>query len=109
MCGDDIDLINGKPTGSVRISFGYMSILEDAKTFISFIEKNFRVKSNSDDVIVNSDDVVLNVGDVVAGRCGDVMVRSVMCGEVRGEKREGGERWIAVGDDVTALTSSGEL
>ncbi|NXR16038.1 MOCOS sulfurase, partial [Semnornis frantzii] len=37
VCGDDIDLVDGHPTGSVRISFGYMSSFEDAQTFLSFI------------------------------------------------------------------------
>lgn len=37
VCGDDIDLIDGQPTGSVRISFGYMSTLEDAQAFLDFI------------------------------------------------------------------------
>ena len=37
MCGDDVDLVDGQPTGSVRISFGYMSTLEDAQAFLKFI------------------------------------------------------------------------
>ncbi|KAM6218432.1 molybdenum cofactor sulfurase [Rhynchocyon petersi] len=37
ICGDNIDLIDGQPTGSVRISFGYMSTLEDAQAFLRFI------------------------------------------------------------------------
>ncbi|XP_060233574.1 molybdenum cofactor sulfurase isoform X2 [Meriones unguiculatus] len=37
VCGDDIDIIDGRPTGSVRISFGYMSTLEDAQAFLRFI------------------------------------------------------------------------
>ncbi|NWJ04266.1 MOCOS sulfurase, partial [Crypturellus undulatus] len=37
MCGDDVDLVDGHPTGSVRISFGYMSTFEDAQTFLKFV------------------------------------------------------------------------
>ncbi|XP_010149599.1 PREDICTED: molybdenum cofactor sulfurase, partial [Eurypyga helias] len=37
VCGDDIDLVDGHPTGSVRISFGYMSSFEDAQNFLKFI------------------------------------------------------------------------
>uniref|UniRef100_D4A1G3 Molybdenum cofactor sulfurase n=1 Tax=Rattus norvegicus TaxID=10116 RepID=D4A1G3_RAT len=37
VCGDDVDIIDGRPTGSVRISFGYMSTLEDAQAFLRFI------------------------------------------------------------------------
>lgn len=41
ICGDDVDLIAGKPTGSVRISFGYMSSFTDAQTFLNFLEECF--------------------------------------------------------------------
>jgi molybdenum cofactor sulfurtransferase len=27
-------VINGKPTGAVRVSFGYMSTFEDAKVYV---------------------------------------------------------------------------
>lgn len=37
MCGDDIDVIDGQPTGSVRISFGYMSTFEDVQAFLKFV------------------------------------------------------------------------
>ncbi|KAG8235535.1 hypothetical protein J437_LFUL013497 [Ladona fulva] len=41
VCGDTVDLLNGKPTGSVRISFGYMSTKKDADTLLSMIESCF--------------------------------------------------------------------
>lgn len=44
VCGDGIDLINGCPTGSVRISFGYMSDFSDAERFINFIKECFLEK-----------------------------------------------------------------
>ena len=31
MCWDDRDLADGKPTGAVRVSFGYSSTFEDAQ------------------------------------------------------------------------------
>ncbi|XP_062319922.1 molybdenum cofactor sulfurase [Osmerus eperlanus] len=37
VCGDNIDLVDGRPTGSVRISFGYMSTFQDCKTFLKFV------------------------------------------------------------------------
>lgn len=46
-CGDDIDLINGRPTGCVRISFGYMSTINDVNAFIDFITNSF-IESSSD-------------------------------------------------------------
>ncbi|XP_044504727.1 molybdenum cofactor sulfurase-like isoform X2 [Mangifera indica] len=41
VCWDDNDIIRGKPTGAVRISFGYMSTYEEAKKFIDFIKISF--------------------------------------------------------------------
>ena len=40
-CGDHIDLINGLPTGALRISFGYCSIKQDVEAFLHFLEQNF--------------------------------------------------------------------
>lgn len=45
VCGDDIDLIDGRPTGSIRISFGYCSTLSDVHIFVSFIRKCFLRKN----------------------------------------------------------------
>lgn len=41
VCGDDNDLIGGQPTGSVRISFGYMSTKKDADHFLNMIQNCF--------------------------------------------------------------------
>lgn len=38
-CGDDHDVIDGKPTGALRVSFGAMSNLTDVMSFIRFIEE----------------------------------------------------------------------
>ena len=127
-----MDIINGKPTGSVRISFGYMSTLEDAKTFVSFVENNFRCSTeiNSDYIIVvpsqKSDGVIIKhntsfIGqksdDVIVKECGDVMkggmsvkleVEAVAVENERREERE--EKWLTVGDSVTIVSNTaGEL
>ncbi|QCD85590.1 molybdenum cofactor sulfurase isoform X3 [Vigna unguiculata] len=41
VCWDDHDIINGKPVGAVRVSFGYMSTYEDAKKFVDFVASSF--------------------------------------------------------------------
>ncbi|KAK4398729.1 Molybdenum cofactor sulfurase [Sesamum angolense] len=41
VCWDDHDILNGKPTGSVRVSFGYMSTFEDARKLLKFIKSSF--------------------------------------------------------------------
>ncbi|KAK6348500.1 hypothetical protein TWF718_006290 [Orbilia javanica] len=38
-CGDEWDLMNGKPTGAIRVSLGAMSSLDDVVKFISFIDE----------------------------------------------------------------------
>ncbi|KAJ8682706.1 hypothetical protein QAD02_018498 [Eretmocerus hayati] len=40
-CGGDKDLIDGKPTGAVRVSFGYMSTVEDVNTILRMLKKCF--------------------------------------------------------------------
>lgn len=41
VCGGAVDLLNGKPTGAVRISFGYMSTIKDVQTVLLMITKCF--------------------------------------------------------------------
>lgn len=45
VCWDDNDVINGKPTGAVRISFGYISTYQDAEEFLKFLQSSFVSKS----------------------------------------------------------------
>ena len=40
-CGDDIDLVDGRPTGAVRVSFGKESIWEDLDVMVQFLEETF--------------------------------------------------------------------
>ena len=46
-CGSENDVLNGKPTGMVRVSVGAMSTLSDVERFISFVE-NFFVDNNAE-------------------------------------------------------------
>ncbi|CAK9823391.1 Molybdenum cofactor sulfurase [Anthophora retusa] len=41
VCGGAADLINGRPTGAVRVSFGYMSTIKDVQTLLLMIEECF--------------------------------------------------------------------
>lgn len=41
VCWDDHDIIDGKPTGAVRVSFGYMSTIEDSLGLLDFVCKYF--------------------------------------------------------------------
>ena len=37
-CGNELDLINGKPTGIIRVSLGAMSSMQDIEDFLSFMQ-----------------------------------------------------------------------
>lgn len=41
VCGDNMDLVLGQPTGSVRVSFGYMSTFQDCQNFLKFVVECF--------------------------------------------------------------------
>ena len=41
VCWDDNDIVNGRPTGAVRISFGLSSSKADGDAVLSFLQKNF--------------------------------------------------------------------
>lgn len=41
MCGDTRDLVDGRPTGSVRVSFGYSSTYGDADTLLRMVRESF--------------------------------------------------------------------
>ncbi|KZZ89084.1 molybdenum cofactor sulfurase [Ascosphaera apis ARSEF 7405] len=51
-CGDDNDILSGKPTGAIRVSLGAMSTVEDVDIFIRFLEEFYLEK---DDVGTLSD------------------------------------------------------
>lgn len=38
-CSDAMDILNGKPTGAVRISLGAVSTLDDVMSFVQFLEE----------------------------------------------------------------------
>ncbi|ELP94449.1 molybdenum cofactor sulfurase, putative [Entamoeba invadens IP1] len=40
-CGDDHDIMDGKPLGGVRISFGFLSTFEEGYSLVQFFKKNF--------------------------------------------------------------------
>ncbi|PGH10257.1 molybdenum cofactor sulfurtransferase [Blastomyces parvus] len=46
-CGDDNDVIEGKPTGGLRVSLGAMSSVGDVNRFLEFIDEFYVDKSNS--------------------------------------------------------------
>ena len=47
VCGDHMDIINEKPTGAIRASFGKDSIWEDLDSLVMFLAKNFVNKGSN--------------------------------------------------------------
>ena len=43
-CGDHIDIVNGRNIGTIRISFGACSTVEDVLAFVEFIKEAYMVK-----------------------------------------------------------------
>jgi molybdenum cofactor sulfurtransferase len=41
ICWDDNDIVNGRPTGAVRVSFGYMSSYDDLAALLDFLHEFF--------------------------------------------------------------------
>ncbi|CAB9523830.1 Molybdenum cofactor sulfurase [Seminavis robusta] len=48
VCGDEKDVINGKPSGAIRASFGKDSLWEDMDALVMFIQKHFVVSDSND-------------------------------------------------------------
>lgn len=46
-CGSENDIMNGKPTGMIRISLGAMSTLSDGNAFLSFVDEFFVDKATA--------------------------------------------------------------
>jgi len=39
VCSDEMDVMNGKPTGAVRVSFGAMSTVDDVLVLLAFLRE----------------------------------------------------------------------
>ncbi|EAT36182.1 AAEL011727-PA [Aedes aegypti] len=53
VCGDDTDMIEGRPTGTVRVSFGYMNKKEDVNRLVDMINDCFVSKAVSNVAMVS--------------------------------------------------------
>uniref|UniRef100_A0A3P8YWQ3 Molybdenum cofactor sulfurase n=1 Tax=Esox lucius TaxID=8010 RepID=A0A3P8YWQ3_ESOLU len=69
VCGDNIDLVDGRATGSVRVSFGYMSTFQDCQNFLKFVVDCFVEKPVKVDR-VKLDQVKLNTLSKWSSLCG---------------------------------------
>ena len=78
VCGDDMDMFEGRPTGSIRISFGYMSQRRDVDTLVELIKDNFvEARTGDEEGVAGQDDDVRVVGLFVypVKSCGGMSVK----------------------------------
>ena len=96
MCGDTVDLIEGRPTGSVRVSFGFSSTLDDARRFLRFVGECFL------------DDSACHV-PCRASECisSDVTVESISASVLRSPAAC--DNISGVGESVTVSTSASDV
>ncbi|KAK2584974.1 hypothetical protein KPH14_008505 [Odynerus spinipes] len=88
VCGGTADLISGKPTGAVRISFGYMSTIEDVETLLQMITKCFLSKSDENVLYVpkvhkeiKNEKYILNSSDTTKESEGKAWYSSILNGQ----------------------------
>lgn len=55
VCGDENDLIDGVPTGSIRVSMGYMTRMENVEAVLNMIMKCFCMKERKDNSLSTID------------------------------------------------------
>jgi molybdenum cofactor sulfurtransferase len=53
VCGDEVDLVNGRPTGAIRVSFGKDSTWEDLEALVSFLQRLFVQSKVKEGMIIN--------------------------------------------------------
>ncbi|KAF9583987.1 hypothetical protein BGW38_007940 [Lunasporangiospora selenospora] len=78
VCWDDTDILNGKPTGSVRVSLGAMTTLDDIESFIAFLKEYFIDHSNPDAAANVMDSVDGNEQHLLNGSADHVQVDTVI-------------------------------
>lgn len=61
MCGDNNDLIDGVPTGSVRISVGYMTTIDNVEAVINLIKRCFCNKERGKYLLTSTDSNLNNI------------------------------------------------
>ncbi|KAJ2713180.1 hypothetical protein H4R19_002382 [Coemansia spiralis] len=50
VCGDDHDLVDGRPVGALRVSFGAMTSKQDIDALVAFLDETFRDYGRAPDI-----------------------------------------------------------
>lgn len=100
-CGNENDIIGGKPTGVIRVSLGAMSNLRDVSTFVEFIKEFFVDQSQSLDNSIRYSQVsggffVEKLGIFPIKSCGEWSIPSNILWHVRPEGLAWDREWCLV-------------
>ncbi|KAF9908582.1 hypothetical protein EC991_009727 [Linnemannia zychae] len=100
VCWDDTDILNGKPTGSIRVSLGAMSTVDDVVSFVAFLEEYFIDTSDPDAISPTVDligeELEATSPDLALNSSAPVQVDSVIIYPIkscRGYKIPKGQSW----------------
>ncbi|KAL8714681.1 MAG: hypothetical protein Q9220_001630 [cf. Caloplaca sp. 1 TL-2023] len=109
-CGNDNDIMAGKPTGIIRVSFGAMSNLHDVMTFVRFIEDFFVDRHCGPQLLVDQSETepifqVEAMSIYPIKSCGAWDVPSSMDWEVRPEGLAWDREWCVVHRGTRAALS----
>ncbi|TPX51163.1 hypothetical protein SeMB42_g01969 [Synchytrium endobioticum] len=80
VCGDDMDIVNGSPTGAIRISFGWMNTLDDANAWLRFLTKYYQTIITSpapNDQIICIDGHENSISSAIASQINEYTVESL--------------------------------
>lgn len=103
-CGNDIDIMDGKPTGVIRVSLGAMSTLQDVKSLIGFMKTYIvdgvdQTTNDEKPVITAHDATRVSVGCTTPYRMGLKLLKRLSGSKMRGVKFKA---WIAARKRQTA-------
>jgi molybdenum cofactor sulfurtransferase len=106
VCGDAHDVIDGRPTGAIRISFGYSSTLADADAWLHFLRTMFLQPADSIAPMPSEPTSVLSTVELSA-----IYVYPVKsCGAIRASQWSIGDRgllydreWAIVGTPTSSV------
>ncbi|OLL23779.1 Molybdenum cofactor sulfurase [Neolecta irregularis DAH-3] len=77
VCGDDHDIVEGKPMGALRVSLGAMSTTEDALSLIAFIREFYL-----DEKVLNEHDFLHTKKSAVINRISIYPIKSCHCFDI---------------------------
>ncbi|KAF9421938.1 hypothetical protein BGZ94_008703 [Podila epigama] len=95
VCWDDTDILDGKPTGSIRVSLGAMSTVDDVLGFVSFLQEYF-LDASDPDVEVPTVDLIGGQSQASSENAPLIQVDSVIIYPIkscRGYKVPAGKSW----------------